>query len=136
MNSRSILLFGGAEIGTESQTFDLPVGAQWTVVATGLQDGDSVEFEIVVVNKLIPGDPCCPGPVTMHTIIQSTPLMYWDERVQLTNTRPYVIIEAPQGSVLRAILNSDEVEVPLVWATRTDTSCPSEYQRGWPERPY
>lgn len=123
-----IILFGGSDIGTTSRTFDLPPNQQLTVVATGLQDGDTVEFEIVVVNKLVPGDPCCPGPVSLPTVIENTPLMCCGERITLTNKRPYVIIDAPQGSVLRAILTSDEV--PLVWATRTSTPYPSGYQRG------
>lgn len=126
--SAPIILFGPDEIGTVSQTFGLPVGSQLTVVAVGLHDDDKVEFEIVVVNKLIPGDPCCPGPVSLPTVEDSVPLMCCDKPITLTATRPYVVIDAPQGSVLRATLTSDEV--PLVWATRTTTPNPSSYHRG------
>lgn len=131
-NNEYKILFGPGEIGTESQTFDLPVGTQQTVVAVGLEAGDMVQFEIVVVNKLIPGDPCCPGPVRLPTIEAMVPLMCCGERITLTPERPYVVIDAPQGSLLRAILTSDSVQVPLVWTTRTTTPNPSGYHRGCP----
>ena len=112
------MLLIGTEVDT-SQPFT--IDKQVTLFATGLQGADKVVIEVVSMNRSGPGgDFCCPGSVTLPEVQSAVPLKLCfsctDTAVELTATKPWVVLDMPQKVPLRArkIVDADAVvEVEL-----------------------
>lgn len=77
------------------------IESQITIVALGLQTGDTVDFWIDLVS-----DPVnAPGGVVLPTILQSTLLQTNGCSVQLTPANNWIVLDAPQGFLLHAQLH-------------------------------
>ena len=97
---------------------------QLTIVASGLQDTDTVEIDVVSMTRSSPatGDVCCPGPVSLPDFNSSTPLLTCDGRaVKLTATKPWVVIDMPQQVPLVARVVADDDAVIEVNCFETDS---------------
>ena len=113
------------------------VSKQVTVNAYNLQVGQRVSFYIVALSELIKSA-CgnCPPAVTLPTVVDEMPLLCCGERIVLTRDNPWVIIDSPQGTKIRAKLetaSSGEVVVPtdqLVVYNETNTENVNDRMRG------
>lgn len=115
----------------ESDTFSVPTGGQVTITALGLLSGEDVTFEIVLVPAVQPSlTSCVPYAAELPSVAAAGPLHYCGERVKLTHGRNYVVIDAPQAVLLRAVANTQDNSSLWVWGTSTKTASPSEYMRG------
>lgn len=118
---------------TQSAPFKIPAGKQLTLLATGLNPGEKVTFELLALTAAGPGgDVCCPGPVSLPDIAWSAPLKVLGAcdcdgptAVELTNDMPYVILSRPQEILLRAKVDAADDAVVEVHAfeTRSVNSC-------------
>lgn len=109
--------------------------AQITVFALGLGPQDYVEFEqILMSSPPVTGNNCeCPPLVVSQlTVLDTTPLTCCGVPIQLTATRSYVILDAPQGVPLRArvVSPTSPLTTQRVWYETTNTAHPAEGQRG------
>lgn len=113
------------------------VSKQVTVNAYNLQAGQRVSFYVVALSELIKSA-CgnCPPAVTLPTVVDEMPLLCCGERIVLTRDNPWVIIDSPQGTKIRAKLetaSSGEVVVPtdqLVVYNETNTENVNDRMRG------
>ena len=113
------------------------VSKQVTVNAYNLQVGQRVSFYIVALSELVK-TACgnCPPAVTLPTVVDEMPLLCCGERIVLTRDNPWVIIDSPQGTKIRAKLetaSSGEVVVPtdqLVVYNETNTENVNDRMRG------
>ena len=113
------------------------VSKQVTVYAYNLQPNEQVTFHIVALSELVKSA-CgnCPPAVTLPTVVDEMPLLCCGERIVLTRDNPWVIIDSPQGTKIRAKLetaSSGEVVVPtdqLVVYNETNTENVNDRMRG------
>lgn len=105
---------------------------QVTIVASGLQGTDVVEFDVVSITKSAPasGDPCCPGQVSLPDFNSAVPLVVCcgcdSKPVKLTATKPWVVIDMPQQVplVARVVADVDAViEVEYFETTSQAITC-------------
>ena len=106
---------------------------QVTIVASGLQGNDVVEFDVVSITKSAPasGDPCCPGQVSLPDFHSAVPLTSCfncshDEPVRLTATKPWIVIDMPQQVPLVARVVADDdavIEVEYFETTSQGITC-------------
>ena len=101
-------LFNGTSIVPVSVAFQL--SQQHTAYAVGLNPGDTITFEIVLTSPAAghkqAGPGCCTvGPDGSTVEIAGVqPLMCCSGGpVQLTSSNPVVVIDTPQGALLRAV---------------------------------
>lgn len=124
-------LFSPGDLTTHSDTFYLPVGGQISVVALGLEDDDTVTFEIVLVPAEEPDlCPCSPGVPPSPKVAATATLTCCDDPVTLTSDRPVAIIDAPQNARFRAILSAANRDDIWVWASATETKNVTSSMRG------
>lgn len=117
-----------------SDTFEIGIGEQLTVIALGLEVGDTVTFSIVALSRFVP-DPCVCPPynVVMPSITDEVPLSCCGGVITLTRDRPYVILDAPQAVKLRATLTGTlPLTTQVVAYEKTSTPNPTDYMRGCP----
>lgn len=129
--SSSVLFDPVGNVGDISANFQLTVGGQLTLKAVGFDESDPDNYiwvELVVINRFKPADPCCPGPVNLPSVVASVPLRCCGELIRLDANNPYVIIDAPQDSLLRARLEGDTV--PMAWISETKTPDLNDRLRG------
>lgn len=107
--------------------------SQLTFVAFGLEGTDEVSFEVVLLSApLQAGCQCPPGQVVMPSVAQSFPLTCCGEPIKLTESNPFVIIDAPQGFMLRALWNVLPTEGQVVMCEETATPNLNGRLRGCP----
>lgn len=82
------------------------VADQITVQAFGLEPGQRVAFYIVGLSETLRAacGPGCPPMVTLPSVIDEMQLMCCDDPILLTRSRPWVIIDSPQATKIRAKL--------------------------------
>ena len=109
--------------------------SQLTFAAFGLEDDDEVLFEVVILTEPLKAScQCPPGQVAMPSVAQSFPLTCCSGQVKLTATQPFIILDAPQGFLIRASWNvlPDDGQVVLYEETNTPNlngrlrGCPCE----------
>lgn len=108
---------------------------QVTVYAMALQDNDQVHLQLVLMSDLIPPPCVCPpGRVTLPSVIDSVPLSCCGEPIILSREQPYVVLDAPQGSHIRAVLNGGnaDADAQRVWWVPTNTPNVTDKLRGCP----
>jgi hypothetical protein len=112
----------------KSQPFKIK--QQVTIVASGLQGNDVVEFDVVAITASAPasGDPCCTGQVVLPQEIVVAPLNVCgcepESRVRLTAAKPWIVLDMPQQVplVARVVAPIDAVvEVSLYETTSEGT---------------
>ena len=125
-------LFWPQHVEPESSTFSIDYGKQMTVYAVGLEANDEITFQILHVPSIDPDHCACPpGAVTMPAVAGYAPLMCCGTEVKLTATNPFVIIDAPQRVLLRAVLKADSPENNVwAWVTETETHNVTDRMRG------
>lgn len=115
----------------ESETFEIPVGGQVTVVAMGLNPGDQVTFELVFTPAIQPDLCACPpGIVDLPSVAAATPLICCGQVVTLTDSNPFVVMDSPQGMRVRGVLNASDPDNVWVWAINTNTPDVTDRLRG------
>lgn len=125
-------------IDADSQSFVSPpffIRSQVTVYATGLAPTDRVEFDMLVLSNPLSDDCACPPLVVQPLSIEATePLTCCNGPVRITSSRPFVILEGPQGVLVRArLVTSDPgVTVQHVWMEETSTANVTDFMRGCP----
>lgn len=114
-----------------SDTFEVSVGGQTTLVAMGLMPGEKVEVELVLVPAIQPNVcACVPYAAELPSVAATAPLNCCDGRVTLDSCRSFVVLNAPQGVRMRAIATTGDNTSLWVWAIGTATPMPSEYMQG------
>lgn len=120
------------------------VGQQVTVMALGFDSatpGVEVHFELVYVKALSPENCECPppGPVQIPGVTAAGKLRVGGALVKLSATNPFVVIDAPQYVMLRAVVAGsasdpntvhDALEHLIVWMQPTSTHMVSDALRG------
>lgn len=117
------------DTGDISQPIELR--SQLTFVAFGLQTGEEVTFEVVLLSTPItPTCQCPPGQVVLPDVIQSFPLTCCEEPIVLTAERPYVVVDAPQGFLIRARWDVLPTQGQVVYYQETNTPNLTDCLRG------
>lgn len=130
MSKPKTLFFPGYVL-PESETFEIPVGGQVTVVGLGLQLGDTVTFELVFTPAIQPDlCSCPPGIVEMPSVAAAAPLVCCGTVVTVTAEQPFVVIDSPQGMRARGVLNATDPSSVWVWAINTKTPDVTDRLRG------
>lgn len=132
------ILFDQTSANLDSPVFR--VGEQVTVIAVGMAPGDSITFEVI---SLISGDPssicgCRLNKATNATIGSVQPLLCpsceSDGQVQvtLTENNPVVVLDWPQGALLRAMYHGTGIDdrTVTVWYNETETRSLTDAMRG------
>lgn len=129
-NQRTFLI-DRLTLGGVSTPFDLI--DQVTVQAMGLHAGDEVHLEIVLLSDMTPPACACPpGRPTLPAVIDAVPLSCCGEPVVLSRDQPFVVLDAPQGSKLRARLETTMQDTQVVWFQNTATPNVNDRLRGCP----
>jgi hypothetical protein len=121
-------------VSTEQRNSDpFKIKQQVTIVASGLQGDDVVEFDVVSITKSAPtsGDPCCPGQVSLPDFNSVVPLTSCfgctsNQVVKLTATKPWIVLDMPQQVPLVARVVADEdavIEVEYFETTSQGITC-------------
>lgn len=124
-------LFWPQHVDPESDTFVIDYGKQMTVTAIGLQTGDSITFQMVYVPSVNPDSCSCPpGVVTLPSVAAYSELTCCGEPITLTPENPVVVLDAPQRTLLRAVLTAADLDGIWVWVSETDTHNVTDRMRG------
>lgn len=132
------ILFDHTSANLDSPVFS--IGEQVTVVALGMAPGDTITFEII---SLASGDPssicgCLLSKATGATIAGVQPLLCpscesdGPVEVTLSENNPVVILDWPQGALVRAIYHGTGVNdrTAVVWYNVTNTHDVTDSMRG------
>ena len=120
-----------ADTGDTSQPITLK--KQMTFAAFGLVDEDEVLFEVVILTDPLKASCVCPpGQVVMPSVAQSFPLTCCAEQVKLTATQPFIVLDAPQGFLIRASWKVLPTTGQVVLYEETDTPNLNGRLRGCP----
>jgi hypothetical protein len=124
-------LFYPGQLATTSSSF--AIARQVTVFGMGLVSGDTIRFEMLYI-PTFRGDPCeCPplqGELPQVSAVAT--LTCCGEPVEITADRPFVVLDAPQGVLLRAVLNASDPTSVVSWLAETNTLNVSDTLRGCP----
>lgn len=125
------LLFQPGDVREYSETFRIPLGGQVTVVAMGLEAGETVSFEIIDTPAIV-RDPCAcpPGKVELPQAGAKSDLTCCRVGVKLRAINPYAVMDSPQGVNMRAKLNAANSDDIWVWLTESDTPYLTNDMRG------
>lgn len=137
--SNNNILFDANSGAMDSPVFLLD--KQITVIATGMAPDDYITFEVL---QLLSGDPaklcgCRLTAASMATIELVKPLTCSmcgpevnSQEVRLTDNNTFVILDAPQGALLRAIYHGTGVDdgTAKVWYNTSDTPDLNDAMRG------
>lgn len=137
--SNNNILFDANSGAMDSPVFMLD--KQITVIATGMAPDDFITFEVL---QLLSGDPiklcgCRLTAASMATIELVKPLTCSmcgpevnSQEVRLTDNNTFVILDTPQGALLRAIYHGTGVDdgTAKVWYNTTDTQDLNDAMRG------
>jgi hypothetical protein len=106
---------------------------QITVVALGLEPLDTVSFWLVLQTTPV-RDPCAcpPGQVVLPAVLDEVQLRCCDVPVVLTRTKPFVVLDAPQGITMRAKLVTLTPSTQSVVYEETTTANVNDRMRGCP----
>jgi hypothetical protein len=136
------VLFNSSSVATDSPTFMVPVGGQYTIVAVGMQPGDYITFEVIEVAAGSRSTVCgcrisgMGDAVVLNVQQLMCPTCESDtpQPVRLTERNPVVVLDSPQGVLLRAIYHGDGVPMGTVtvWWTATEVQDLTELMRGCP----
>lgn len=144
-DSRTSVLFDGRNI--DQNTFyslvNFTIRDQVTIHAVNMQPDDQVTFEVLYLKSgtMPEACGCYIQPGDMPATVGSSLLMcdQCDEEtglktpVRLTAENPVVILDAPQGVILRGVYEGDGIEQAIVWAvTSTETQDLTPGMRGCP----
>lgn len=127
------LLIDQDTVGGVSLPFTVPFGGQLTLFALGLSGAEVIEFEIVRYTDPMNNGCACPPlafePLAPQSVAQ---LQSCNGPLQLSPTRPFLILDAPQGVPLRArFVGASPVVGQQVWFENTNTPTPTDYMRGY-----
>lgn len=140
-DSTTVTIFDSASLSNESIVF--LIKDQVTITATGMLPDDYLTFEIISVSDAMRSTVCgcILTPVTLPSVSAITPLMCptcesdTPQYVRLTDRNPVVVLDSPQGALVRAIYHGDGVSLRLVTAkavTSTTTQDLTDTMRGCP----
>lgn len=123
MKDDKLLLFSPSSFDNVTGAVSLGKGQQITFLALGIEgDEPAVEFELIFDPPAdVIKDSCNPPPVKMPSVVASSPLYYKGEKVELSKTRNYFVMTAPQQTYVRAIIKAEETDHLYVWALSTET---------------
>lgn len=108
------------DTGDVSQPITLK--SQLTIAAFGLGGEDEVTFEVVILSDpLKPSCACPPGQVAMPSVAQTFPLECCEVPIKLTSSRPFVVLDTPQGFLIRAAWNVLPTAGQIVMYEETNT---------------
>lgn len=114
-----------------SEAFE--VRKQATIYAAGLEPGDTVEFYMLLISSMeVAKCVCPPGQVQLPSVIDEMQLLCCGEPIVLTRENPYIIIDAPLRTKLRAHLTTSMPTTQVVWMEETDTANVNDRMRGCP----
>jgi protein involved in polysaccharide export with SLBB domain len=129
------ILFNGTSITPVSTAFQL--SQQHTAYAVGLNPGDTITFEIVLTTPAAGYKQANPGCCTVGTdgptieIAGTQPLMCCTgTSVQLTSTNPVLVLDTPQGALLRAIYDGPNLGAFSLIVTPSNVTDVTDAMRG------
>lgn len=97
------------------------IQCQTTITAVGLAPDDVITFEVLAFSDFVPGSDCiCYPSNELPEIIGIQPLMCGDcddSPVRVTANNPVVVLDAPQGALIRAHYSGSGIGGSRVWAT-------------------
>lgn len=135
------MLFYANQHSEESAPFMVKPGEQITVVGMGLDSGLAIGFELLYVPSY-KGDPCeCPpGKAELPQVSAKAQLAIEGNRVLITEDSPFAIIDAPQNTLIRAVLIDDtngqaDTTGVVAWYTQTATPDLDHMMRGYRSAP-
>lgn len=126
------MLFYPGQYATVSAPFSIPMGGQLTVMGLGLFDSDTITFEVLYV-PTARGEACeCPPlNAELPQASSTAPLTCCDGTpITLTEDKPFVILDAPQGFILRAKIDATDPTGVISWLTETKTANVTDAMRG------
>lgn len=125
-------LFVAGDLRLESAPFIIEHGGQMTVVGMNLAPEDEITFQIVYVPTM-PADSCaCSTVLPLPLSVAAFEDLQWQGRkVRLTKSNPVVIIDAPQGFLIRAVRRQTDNEGLHLWARPTGTVNVTDTMRGF-----
>ena len=107
--------------------------SQLTIAAFGLLGDDAVTFEAVILSDPLKAScQCPPGQVVMPTVAQAFPLECCAAAIRLTEDQPFVVLDAPQGFLIRATWNVLPTDGQVVMYEETNTPNLNGRLRGCP----
>lgn len=123
------LLIDKDTVSLMSAPFELT--RQVTVYAYSLEDEDTVTFELVSLTKPFKADcQCPPGQVVYPSVDDAMPPTCCSTAITLSRAQPWVIIDAPQGAYIRALLHAAAVSAQSVQMEDTNVPNVTERMRG------
>lgn len=126
-----MILIDKDTVSAVSQPFE--VTTQLTIFAAGLAGSDYVELEVVAITPARrPSGDCPPYPVVLPTVSWSAPLKCCGDPIRLTPDQPFILLDHPQATKLRARLVTSDVgwTDKVVWFEVTKVEHPNDRMRG------
>jgi hypothetical protein len=140
MSTEPLVLFDSASVNLDSRIFQ--VNSQRTVVAVGMEPDDYITFEVVLLGSGTPSSVCgCymtqmqPGTILGVEELKCPACETQTLRpVRLTDRNPVVVLDVPQGALLRAIYHGTGINLRTVAVHTYATSTPNltDAMRGCP----
>lgn len=143
-DSRSTVLFDrkNLDLNTFYSQVNFTIRDQVTIHAINLHPEDQITFEVIYLKSgtMPEACECIIHPGEMPTTIGATQLMCGDcgedgiiAPVRLTANNPVVVLDSPQGVILRAVYEGSGIGESTVWAvTGTETQDLTPEMRGCP----
>lgn len=107
---------------TGDTSLPIALKSQLTIAAFGLTNTDEVTFEVVILTDPLKAScQCPPGQVILPSVAQSFPLDCCGTAITLTPARPFVVLDTPQGFLIRASWNVLPTDGQIVMYEETNT---------------
>lgn len=119
MITKKQLFAAGSETPT-TDVVEIPEAGCLTFVGFGLEEGDSFELEVVVVEAVKPDMSCCMPQVQMPAIKNSTPIMQGCTPLAITHCNNIVEVCSPKGFGIRAIRRGGNIGGELWYSVTGD----------------
>lgn len=135
-----IVLFDNTSINLDSPVFQLD--GQHSVVAVGMQPGDSITFEVITIAEAARANICgCRITAGLAASVQGMQQLLCPScesqgirPVTLSSTNPVVILDAPHNAFLRAIYSGTGIDMRTVtvWVAKSASTDLTDAMRGCP----
>lgn len=115
-------LFAAGSATPTTDVVDIPETGCITFVGFGLEEGQSFELEVVVVEANRPDPQCCMPQVQLPSIKGNTPIMRNCTPLAVSYCDNVVEVCAPKGFGIRALRRGGNVTAELWYSTTSGVS--------------
>lgn len=112
-------LFAAGSDEPTTDVIEIPASGCLTFVGFGLEEDQSFELEVVVVQAQRPEMDCCMPQVVLPNVVNSTPILQNCTPLAVTHCNNIVEVKQPKGFGIRALRRGGSTSAELWYSLST-----------------